>query len=229
MKNGIMVYRNTCLECANAERRTKKNPVSVTSRSCTKCSEIKEASQFYTDPRNSDGLMAWCKPCHNTHMHTKYHSNLDESQAKNREWKNRAYAAAPEKHKVKSKQWREQNPEKAKESAKKYKQDNRGYYTAKQMERKAGQLKRTPAWLSDSDFEAMEKLYEECPDDHHIDHEIPLQGRNVSGLHVPSNLQPLEASKNIVKRNGFQTYQVYTDLSTGRQTTILIDDECVDF
>jgi len=36
---------------------------------------------------------------------------------------------------------------------------------------------------------------------HEVDHIIPIKGKNVSGLHVPWNLQILTKSKNAKKRN----------------------------
>ena len=32
---------------------------------CKKCKEIKSLAEFYKDKRHKDGLMSWCKGCHN--------------------------------------------------------------------------------------------------------------------------------------------------------------------
>lgn len=67
---------------------------------------------------------------------------------------------------------------------------------------------RTPKW---ADQEAIRAVYERASQltaetgiPHHVDHEIPLQGRLVSGLHVAANLRPLPARDNVLKSNTFE-------------------------
>ena len=74
--------------------------------------------------------------------------------------------------------------------------------------RRATKLQRTPAW---ADMAAIRAVYDraqaitrETGIEHHVDHELPLQGELVSGLHVHNNLQVLTASENSKKRNRFE-------------------------
>lgn len=74
--------------------------------------------------------------------------------------------------------------------------------------RRAAKLQRTPAWAC---HEAMRAIYAEAARltaetgiEHHVDHEYPLQGRLVSGLHVETNLRVLTASENSRKKNRYE-------------------------
>lgn len=56
----------------------------------------------------------------------------------------------------------------------------------------------TPAWAN---LAAIRQMYVNCPEGHHVDHIIPLRGKDVSGLHVLENLQYLPAKENLKKGN----------------------------
>lgn len=74
--------------------------------------------------------------------------------------------------------------------------------------RRATEMQRTPAW---ADRSAIAAVYAEAHRlgattgiPHQVDHEIPLQGRLVSGLHVHNNLRAIPAVANAHKHNRFE-------------------------
>ena len=74
--------------------------------------------------------------------------------------------------------------------------------------RRASVRVQTPAWADKeriSEVYALAvKLTEQSGLPHHVDHEIPLRGRRVSGLHVHDNLRVITATENLRKRNKFE-------------------------
>lgn len=69
-----------------------------------------------------------------------------------------------------------------------------------QAKRRASKLQRTPKWCNE---EKIKEIYKKCPENMQVDHIIPLQGKLVSGLHVPENLQYLSPEENMIKGNRF--------------------------
>lgn len=61
--------------------------------------------------------------------------------------------------------------------------------------------KATPSW---ADLFKINEIYNKCPIGFHVDHIVPLQGKNVSGLHIEYNLQYLLAKDNIEKSNKWE-------------------------
>ena len=67
-----------------------------------------------------------------------------------------------------------------------------------------------PSWYNSK---LVNKIYNKCHKlnkiagfiKYHVDHIVPLQGKNVSGLHVQGNLKIILASVNISKGNKFET------------------------
>lgn len=81
---------------------------------------------------------------------------------------------------------------------------------ARTAKRRAAKVSATPSWLTTLHFEHIKLFYEaataftrETGEPWHVDHIVPLKGKNISGLHVPWNLQVLPAKDNIAKGNRY--------------------------
>ena len=107
--------------------------------------------------------------------------------------------------------WRIANPEKRIEQNKRYASKYPYKIVAKTVKYTSAKDKRTPVWLTDIDFERIETQYKLAAiltklwgEPWHVDHIIPLRGKMVSGLHVPSNLQVIRGIENSRKNNKFE-------------------------
>ena len=67
--------------------------------------------------------------------------------------------------------------------------------------------RQTPGWADCGVIAAIYELAKErtlhTGIEHHVDHDIPLRGRLVSGLHVETNLRIITRDANLAKRNRF--------------------------
>ena len=131
-------------------------------------------------------------------------SNHEKYINQNLDWKFKN----PEKVRKSKLAWREVNRERERQVNTAWSKANRGVRNALWMKREAKKLRATPAWLVAADYDRIAALYTEAARltretgvVHHVDHIIPLQGKTVSGLHVPENLQILTAEKNYSKHN----------------------------
>lgn len=108
----------------------------------------------------------------------------------------------------KKKEWRELRPEYCKQYSKWHLRTKPHQYAAKTAKRRAAKLLRTPKWLTADDLFIIEEAYhlaklrtEVIGISWHVDHILPLQGKKVSGLHVPNNIQVIPAKQNLQKSN----------------------------
>lgn len=107
-----------------------------------------------------------------------------------------------------AKLYRAKNKEKVAASKKQYAVKNKVKINAAVAKREAAKLLRTPKWLSEDDLWMIEQAYELAAlrtklfgFAWHVDHVLPLQGKTVSGLHVPINLQVIPGVENVKKGN----------------------------
>ena len=116
-----------------------------------------------------------------------------------------------DKEKARQKAYYEANKDKVKAQKKVYYEANSAKYIERATFRKKllNKLQR-PSWYNSK---LVNKIYNECHKlnkiagfiKYHVDHIVPLQGKNVSGLHVQGNLQIILASVNLSKSNKFET------------------------
>ena len=123
----------------------------------------------------------------------------------------RAWALAnPKKDAAKKAKWREENRKQHNAINRAWwseNKDKRAFYQAK---RRAAQMQRTPNWVTEDEKLRINALYSvaamytrESGEEWHVDHQIPLQGKLVSGLHVYANLTVIRGSENVKKSNKF--------------------------
>jgi hypothetical protein len=96
-------------------------------------------------------------------------------------------------------------------SEQKWRLANIGVLNAHRTKGRVAKLHRTPKWTTEKDLKAIQHIYILANDfskafnvKYHVDHIIPLQGKLVSGLHVPGNLQIIPATDNLKKNNKFE-------------------------
>ena len=84
----------------------------------------------------------------------------------------------------------------------------KGYHAMHYMKYVSAKRGQTPAWLTESEIEEMAAIYvkaslltKNTAVKHEVDHIYPLQGKNVSGLHVLANLKIITRSENRRKTN----------------------------
>lgn len=158
---------------------------------CSICSIFKSFSEFHRQADGAGGYRASCKVCRKAIRRNEYLANIIVVSAQTAAYQSAhrpAYNAYADK-------WRKANP--AKENARKRRYD-------------ALKKQRMPLWLTYIDKKEIANWYQlaqelqwlsDPTDQLTVDHIIPLKGKNVSGLHVPWNLQILPRSVNSSKGN----------------------------
>ena len=127
----------------------------------------------------------------------------EEIRARHKEWVDNN-KEANDTHK---KKWSDNNRDAINTRSREYWNNHRGEKAAHCAKRRAAKLERTPPWAN---MKKIERIYmlanwasKFTDEPLEVDHIIPLQGKNISGLHVHTNLQILKRSENQAKSNNW--------------------------
>lgn len=155
---------------------------------CNKCKLCSIAYKKEWDQKNKQSLK--------NYLHQYHKDNIIRIKIVKRKY----YLNNKERTIDKYKKWVENNREKHNTRTRKWSKLNPHSYRNSVAKRTAAKLKRTPKWAN---LKAIKKFYRNCPEGYEVDHIIPLQGKNVCGLHVEYNLQYLTKIENRKKSNKF--------------------------
>jgi hypothetical protein len=107
-------------------------------KTCNKCGETKENSEYYSEKRNSDGLLGHCKACDSIRNKEKYLLNKEAITARNKAW----VLANPEKDRARHAAYKTKNKEKVNANKRRYAEQNREKLRAQEVLRYAKNIEK---------------------------------------------------------------------------------------
>lgn len=113
--------------------------------------------------------------------------------------------------KIRDRASREKHKEALLHRKREFYKNNKAMYRAWWAEYRAAKLRAMPSWADKTEILAIyreaQRLTRETGNKHEVDHIIPLQGKNVCGLHLAGNLRIVTREINRRKHNKFDTWQ----------------------
>ena len=159
---------------------------------CCRCDTDKPVTDYHKSKRGLFGVHSICRSCKADYMlQYRLSGKLKTSKAK---YKASAAGKAVIRAYTLSKQ-NKQIQERYRKSA-----QGRARCVSKLAKYRAKKLQAQPSWV---DTATLHAIYANCPSGLEVDHIIPLQGKDVCGLHVPWNLQYLTRRANASKGNKY--------------------------
>lgn len=186
---------------------------------CVTCKAQKPLSEFYKRKDSPDGYRNDCKVCRSSTSLKKYYENHEAGKARLKVAHAKRIANSPNFYAERYAKYKEQdlaraklayqaNAEERKAKQRLWSKTNRGIANALSKRYKLKKAKATPLWLTPEQIYNMQCTYkvaaqlsETSSQKWHVDHIVPIRGKDVCGLHVPWNLQLLPAKMNMQKGN----------------------------
>lgn len=171
---------------------------------CTFCKVEKNLADFYKEKSRKDGLHPWCKQCHSDRKKSYYKQHKSKILDQQVVYKKNNEQKIKQSSRDRSKRNYLKDPEKQIKRVLDYYKKHPHKNCERSAKHRAMLLRATPPWASD---ELIAEIYEFAAEfrksgfNVHVDHIVPLKGKNVCGLHVQQNLRVCLAGVNLSKSN----------------------------
>ena len=180
-------------------------------KTCTKCSIEKPLEDFdtFNDKSRPKGkrVRGHCKDCRRAMVKVYDSKNKSSKSEYSKAYREANYESLSEK----GRDYRRDNLDKITAYFKVWAQENPGKVSLHRTKRRQGLRNATPVWLSDTQIDEIGDFYTLAKDcylvtgeAYEVDHIVPIQGKDICGLHVPWNLQVLPRDLNRKKSNLYE-------------------------
>jgi hypothetical protein len=168
---------------------------------CIRCKQNKSINEFHYRCKKQGTKMPYCKECRASHAKVFYQENKSRINPTRYKYNKNYRLSNPEKTKAWQRNWRKINYELSKELHRRYYVKNKKKRHANSRKYELAKINATPKWRTRAQINDISQIYETCPEGYHVDHIVPLRGKEVCGLHVSWNLRHLPANENLTKSN----------------------------